>query len=214
MKKTILNLGLISLFALSTPAMAQKAPEPAKPAEAAKPAEPAKPATPAPAAAPAAAAPKSVAIPKNTFFKGQSATQYMGKTRLLGAKVTNKAGETIGEIEDLIFSVGFNKLQGVVMGVGGFLGVGEKKIGVQIDAIQMLLKDGKRVPVMDVTKEVLAAVPAFTYGEAPKTALQKASDATKDAAKKAADATKDAAKKASDATKSAVEKAKEAVKKP
>jgi sporulation protein YlmC with PRC-barrel domain len=206
MKKSILNLGLslglVSLLAMSAPAFAQKAPEPAKPADAAaKPAEPTKPAD-APKAA-EAAKPKPVAIPKGVFFKGQSATQYLAKTRLIGAKVTNKAGEVIGDIEDLIFAAGSNELQGVIMGVGGFLGVGEKKIGVQLSALTMTLKDGKRVPVMDVTKDVLAAVPAFTYGEAPKTALQKA-----------ADATKEAAKKASDATKSVVEKAKEAVKKP
>jgi sporulation protein YlmC with PRC-barrel domain len=205
MKKTILNLGLslgiVSLLALSAPAFAQKAPEPAKPAEAAKPAEPAKPADAAKAAE--AAKPKVVAIPKGVFFKGQSATQYMAKTRLIGAKVTNKAGEVIGDIEDLIFGAGTNELQGVIMGVGGFLGVGEKKIGVQMSALTMTLKDGKRVPVMDVTKEVLAAVPAFTYGEVPKTLVQKAGEATKEAAKKAGDATK-----------GVIEKAKEAVKKP
>jgi sporulation protein YlmC with PRC-barrel domain len=215
MKKSILNLGLVGLLALSAPAFAQKAPEPAKPAEAAKPAEPAKPAaaTPAPAAAPKAAEaakPKPVIIPKGMFYKGQSATQYMAKTRLIGAKVTNKAGEVIGDIEDLIITVGGNDVVGVVMGVGGFLGVGEKKIGVQMDALQMIMKDGKRVPTIDVSKEVLAAVPAFTYGEAPKTMVQKAGEV----AKKAADATKEAAKKAGDATKGAVEKAKEAVKKP
>jgi sporulation protein YlmC with PRC-barrel domain len=196
-----LNLGLVGLLALSVPAFAQKAPEPAKPAEAAKPAEPAKPAEAAKAAE--AAKPKPVAIPKGVFFKGQSATQYMAKTRLIGAKVTNKAGEVIGDIEDLIFAAGSNELQGVIMGVGGFLGVGEKKIGVQMSALTMTLKDGKRVPVMDVTKDVLAAVPAFTYGEAPKTVLQKAGEATKEAAKKAGDATK-----------GVIEKAKEAVKKP
>jgi sporulation protein YlmC with PRC-barrel domain len=204
-KKSILNLGfslgVASAVALSNPAFAQKAPEPAKPAEAAKPAEPAKPAD---ATKPAdAAKANAVAIPKGVFFKGQSATQYMAKTRLIGAKVTNKAGEVIGDIEDLIFAAGTNELQGVIMGVGGFLGVGEKKVGVQMSALTMTLKDGRRVPVMDVTKDVLAAVPAFTYGEAPKTAMQKASETAKEAAKKVGDATK-----------SAVEKAKEAVKKP
>jgi sporulation protein YlmC with PRC-barrel domain len=205
MKKSILNLGLglglVSLLALSAPAFAQKAPEPAKPAEAAKPAEPTKPADAAKAAE--AAKPKVVAIPKGVFFKGQSATQYMAKTRLIGAKVTNKSGEVIGDIEDLIFAAGTNELQGVIMGVGGFLGVGEKKIGVQMSALTMTLKDGKRVPVIDVTKDVLAAVPAFTYGEAPKTMVQKATEATKEAAKKAGDATK-----------GVIEKAKDAVKKP
>jgi sporulation protein YlmC with PRC-barrel domain len=210
MQKSILSLGLVSLLALSAPAFAQKAPDAAaKPAEAAKAAEPAKPA----AKAAEVAKPKPVVIPKGMFYKGQSATQYLGKTRLLGAKVTNKQGEVIGDIEDLIIAVGSNDIVGVIIGVGGFLGVGEKKIGVQMDAVQMLMKDGRRVPVMDVSKDVLAAVEPYKYGDAPKTVLQKATEATKDAAKKATEATKDAAKKAGDATKAAVEKAKDAVKK-
>ena len=43
-----------------------------------------------------------VAIPTNTFFKGQTASQYLAKERLLGAKVVNKDGQTVGTVDDLI----------------------------------------------------------------------------------------------------------------
>jgi sporulation protein YlmC with PRC-barrel domain len=201
MNKSLLSLAAIGVLALSAPAVAQA------PAPAAAPAAPAA-ATPAAPAAKAAepAKAKPVAIPANTFFRGQAVNQYFAKGRLIGAKVTNKAGENIGDIEDVIIanSKGSHDVIGVIMGVGGFLGVGEKKVGVQLGALKF--KDGKYN--MDVSKEALAAIPAYTYGEAPKTLAQKAGDA----AKKAGEATKEAAKKAAEATKGAVEKAKEAVK--
>jgi sporulation protein YlmC with PRC-barrel domain len=219
MNKNLLRLSLIGALALSAPvltssAFAQKAPDAAPAPAAGAPATtapaataPAKPADAAKAAE--AAKPKAVAIPKNTFYKGQSATQVLAKNRLLGAKVTNKAGDVIGDIEDLIIAKGSNEIVGVIMGVGGFLGVGEKKVGVQMSALTMATKDGKTTTTLDVSKEVLTALAPYTYGDAPKTLAQKAGDA----AKKAADATKEAAKKAGEATKGAVEKAKEAVKK-
>ena len=96
---------------------------------------------------------------------------------------------------------GAHKIDTVIIGVGGVLGVGEKKIGVAHKALVFGMKDGKRTVTLDTTKDILAAVQPYKYAEAPKTMLEKASEATKAAAKKA-----------SDATKAGVEKAKEAVK--
>jgi len=67
-----------------------------------------------------------VAIPTNTFFKGQTASQYLAGEQLIGVKVLSKDGQTIGTISDLIVGSG-DKIEGVILGVGGFLGVGEKK---------------------------------------------------------------------------------------
>ena len=183
MKKVILSLIAATAVLATLPAIAQQT-------------------TPAPAT-PAAPAAKTVVIPKGVFRKGQPVNQYSAKERLLGAKVFNKSGELIGDIEDLIFtaSAGTHTIDTVIIGVGGVLGVGEKKIGVAFKALSIETKDGKRTITLDTTKEVLAVVQPYKYAEPPKTVLQKATEATKEAAKKA-----------SDATKSAVEKAKEAVK--
>lgn len=180
MKKTILSLAAAAALAATIPAFAQqKAPD---------------------ATAPAAAV-KTVQIPKGVFRKGQPVNQYSAKERLLGAKVVNKAGEVIGDIEDLIMLGGSNTIDTVIIGVGGVLGVGEKKIGVAYDALTIATKDGKRTITLDTNKEVLAAVQPYKYAEPPKTMLQKATEAGQAAAKKAGEVTK-----------SAVEKAKEAVK--
>lgn len=181
MNKTILSLAAAAALAATIPAFAQqKAPD-------------------APATAPAAT--KSVVIPKGVFRRGQPVNQYSAKERLLGAKVVNKAGEVIGDIEDLVLLAGSNTIDTVIIGVGGVLGVGEKKIGVALDALTIATKDGKRTITLDTSKEVLAAVQPYKYAEPPKTALQRATEAGQAAAKKAGEVTK-----------SAVDKAKEAVK--
>lgn len=179
MNKKLLSVFAAVAVAASIPAIAQqKAPETATPAAAAK-----------------------VSVPNGVFYKGQQVDQFSAKERLLGAKVVNKAGEPVGDIEDIILASGANKIDGVIIGVGGVLGVGEKKIGVQFKALTITTKDGKRTIMLDTTKEVLAAVQAYKYAEPPKTLLQKAGEATQAAAKKAGEVTKGAVEKAKEAVK-------------
>jgi hypothetical protein len=104
---------------------------------------------------------KKAAIPTNTFFKGQTASQYLASEQLIGTKVLNKDGQTIGTISDLIVGSG-DKIEGVILGVGGFLGVGEKKIGVRLGALRISRADGKiTIAFPAATKEVLGAVDAY-----------------------------------------------------
>lgn len=111
--------------------------------------------------APKADAAKKVVIPRNTFFKGQTASQYLASQRLIGAKVVNSANQTIGTIDDLIVS-STHQIEGVILGVGGFLGVGERKIGVRIGALKIETAAGKTtVSLPNVTKEMLAAIEPY-----------------------------------------------------
>ncbi len=111
---------------------------------------------------------RKVAIPANTFFKGQTASQYLARERLIGAKVVNKDNQTIGNIDDLILGAG-NQVEGVILGVGGFLGVGEKKIGVRIGALKIATADGKTtISLPSATKEMLGAVGAYQKAGAAK----------------------------------------------
>ena len=119
MNKKILSLTAVLALAAGIPAFAQqKAPDAAAPAT------------------------KQVTIPSGVFYKGQQVDQYSAKERLIGAKVFNKAGELIGDIEDLIMASGAHKIDTVIIGVGGVLGVGEKKIGVAHKALVFGMKDG------------------------------------------------------------------------
>ena len=186
MNKILMSALAAGALALTVPAAAQRATEKAVEKAADK-----------------AASGTSVAIPKNTFYKGLGPTQYLARTRLIGQNVVDKNGAKVGDIEDIILGTKDNQIDGVIMGVGGFLGVGEKKIGVRIGALKFDTKDGKTVVSMpSATKELLAAVEAY---DGQRTLLQKAGDAAKkagtaakDAAAKAGESAKDLAKKAQD----------------
>jgi hypothetical protein len=153
------------------------------------------------------------ALPAKTFIKAQDPKQYLARTRLIGQNVVNKEGQKVGDIEDLIVSPG-NQIVGVIMGVGGFLGVGEKKIGVELAALKFETKDGKTtITLPGATKEVLAAVEPYQRTDPQKSLLEKASATAKDLADKTSKAAKDLAKKASDAVSGSDTKAKEEPKK-
>jgi sporulation protein YlmC with PRC-barrel domain len=102
-----------------------------------------------------------VVIPTNTFFKGQQSNQYLARERLIGAKVVNKDGVSVGDIEDLIVGDG-GRIEGVIMGVGGVLGVGRKTVAVRFGALKVTTADGKTtVSLPAATKEMLGAVEAY-----------------------------------------------------
>ena len=144
-----LAFALAAALALTVPALAQKVEEPKK-VEDQKKNDEAKKIDDA----------KKGLIPGNTFFRGQTANEILAKERLLGAKVVNKDGQTIGTIEDLI--VAGNQVDGVILGVGAFVGTGDKKIGVRFSALTITTADGKTTISLPVaTKEMLAAVPAY-----------------------------------------------------
>ena len=112
---------------------------------------------------------------------------------------------------------------GVVIGTGGFLGAGEKRVAVRLSALDISEKAGKTVVTLkDGTKPILTAVPAFKRTKPEKTLLDRAREKAQELTDKAMETSKDAAatareqagpalEKAKDAAGKAYEKAKEAV---
>jgi hypothetical protein len=175
MQKFVLSLAAAAAVAVAIPAIAQQKADPKAKAE------------------------TKTALPAKTFIKAQDPKQYLARTRLIGQNVLNKEGQKVGDIEDLIVSPG-NQIVGVIMGVGGFLGVGEKKIGVELAALKIETKDGKTtITLPAATKEVLAAVEPYQRTDPQKSLMEKATATAKDLADKTSKAAKDLAKKASDA---------------
>ena len=80
--------------------------------------------TTAPAAAPATAS--------DTTFNGNWRT-----SKIVGLSVYNEANESLGSINDLLTDKEGN-IKAVVIGVGGFLGVGERSIAVPYDKIKFV----------------------------------------------------------------------------
>jgi len=84
-------------------------------------------------------------------------------TNLIGETVYNGTGsdaENIGDVNDVV--IGSNgQVDSVVIGVGGFLGIGEKNIAVKYADLKWAEKDGDRWIVVDATKDQLQALAAF-----------------------------------------------------
>jgi sporulation protein YlmC with PRC-barrel domain len=108
-------------------------------------------------AAPAASATTMTAIVSPDMLsnaKIMSANDFIGKT------VYAPDGATVGEVNDF-FVTDDGKVQAVVIGVGGFLGIGEKDVAVSMPAIAMQ-PDGDAVKlVINATKDELTAAPTY-----------------------------------------------------
>jgi len=83
-----------------------------------------------------------------------SANDYIGKT------VYDQGGNNIGEVNDLIIS-NDGQIQAVILGVGGFLGIGEKDVAVNTSAIQMVQDGDNTRLVVQATKEALESAPSY-----------------------------------------------------
>lgn len=153
------------------------------------------------------------AATSGVFVAAQSGDQYLAKDQLIGAKVHDKDGKIIGDIEDLIVS-DHNIVVGVVMGTGGFLGLAEKKVGVQLGALSFEEKDGKTTVVLpEGTKANIDAAPAFQRTQPAKSLLERAKEKARELSDKTSASTQDAVDKAKPALEQAKEKAVEAYEK-
>jgi len=68
----------------------------------------------------------------------------------------------IGEIMDVL--VGRDgQVNAAIVGVGGFLGAGEKDVAVSFNSIKETMKNDKVYLTMDTTKDALKKAPGFKY---------------------------------------------------
>ena len=76
--------------------------------------------------------------------------------------VYNSQDSSIGKVDDVLVSKS-GKVTTLIVGVGGFLGAGEKDVAVPFEAVKMMQKDNSWRLVMDATKDQLKSAPAYTY---------------------------------------------------
>jgi sporulation protein YlmC with PRC-barrel domain len=86
---------------------------------------------------------------------------WSAKKQILGKSVYNNVGEKVGDINDLIVTPD-KAVSYAIVGVGGFLGVGEHEIAVPVGQLKQL--EGKIV-LPGATKEALKAAPKFEYAK-------------------------------------------------
>jgi len=82
---------------------------------------------------------------------------------VIGLKLTNSNNENVGEIKDLVMNNG--KLEGYIVSVGGFLGMGERYIDVTPSSVGISYDSTKKEwkGVINASKDELKSAPEFKY---------------------------------------------------
>ncbi|TGQ77952.1 PRC-barrel domain containing protein [Mesorhizobium sp. M8A.F.Ca.ET.207.01.1.1] len=149
-------------------------------------------ATPAPAKQPATQEPAAPVV----HAEGSIVTNIIGETVYNG---TGDNAENIGKVTDVVFDKD-GMVKSVVIGVGGFLGVGTKNVAFDYDKLQWAEKNGDRWLVAQTTKDELTAHPEFdskAYALAPAASTTAQAPATStDTAQKPAEANAEPVKQA------------------
>ena len=104
--------------------------------------------------------PKSAPAGVNYYSKTDGAWRA---SKLIGVKVMNAAGEVVGDINEIVLDSS-GKATAAVIGVGGFLGLGEHEVAVAFDSLKVARDGNGRATVMlNVTKESLKAAPQWKW---------------------------------------------------
>ena len=107
-----------------------------------------------------AESPATTALPTIVASEALAGAKIMTASDFIGKTVYAQDGTSIGEVNDF-FVTNDGKVQAVVVGVGGFLGIGEKNVAVSMPSIQMQ-PDGDNIKlVINATKEELTDAPTY-----------------------------------------------------
>lgn len=82
--------------------------------------------------------------------------------QLIGADVENSRGDKIGDVNSVYLDRD-GKVRSVILGVGGFLGMGEHEVALNWDTLSVA-PDGKKL-VTSLTKDQLKAMPEYKYAD-------------------------------------------------
>jgi hypothetical protein len=86
---------------------------------------------------------------------------WSAKKQILGKPVYNDHNERVGDVDDIIIAPD-KSLSYAIIGVGGFLGLGEHYVAIPFN--QFKSGDGKYV-LPGATKDTLKAIPTFNYAK-------------------------------------------------
>lgn len=120
--------------------------------------------TPPAASPPTTTAPPARTPSTDTQMKSKAPTQEVtgawNAKDFMRSRVYNMGGERIGDVNDIIVDDG--RVTAVIIGVGGFLGIGEKEVSMTPDQVKrMVHTDGETYFTINSTKEQLQAAPDY-----------------------------------------------------
>lgn len=100
-------------------------------------------------------------LPGSAMFVTQQAPGNILASSLVGASVENPTNEELGDINDVVLTAD-GRVDAVVIGVGGFLGIGEKDVAVSYSAIERMTDaNGNVALVLNASEEDLEAAPQY-----------------------------------------------------
>jgi hypothetical protein len=98
------------------------------------------------------------------FIQVQDEAQFLADEEVIGKDVVNVMDEKVGTITDLVMDQE-QKLVGVVLSVGGFLGIGDKWVAIPVDQIDFPTAEQPARLLVAVTEEQLKNAPDFMTRE-------------------------------------------------
>jgi len=161
--KTAASVAVLSLMLATGAAMAQTTPSPST--DGAPPATQDK--APPAAQLPPEKMPAEKVMPSpRTGAAGDAittqATNTVLGTDLIGKTAYGADQKKIGTINDVILKQDGTGIEGVVVGVGGFLGLGEHNVALKMDKFSFRPSEsGRTLVVLNATREELEKAPAF-----------------------------------------------------
>jgi len=187
---TRVAIGLLAGTLLSAPVLAQTSPAPSTTAPAGS------------STAPATTTQGSPMMPgANIEYITQGKPDMWRASKLEGVDIYNQNNERIGEIDDVLVDKS-GKVEAVVIGVGGFLGIGERNVAVPFNALQWQMEAPRTATTTTTTTTTApagtATAPATTGTVTNRPANETAASAMPEAPERAilANATKDQLKQA------------------
>jgi sporulation protein YlmC with PRC-barrel domain len=103
-------------------------------------------------------APEQSTAQGGQFLKEQTADDMLASS-IIGKPAVNSQDETIGDVNDLVTDRS-GKIVAALIGVGGFLGIGEKDVAVRFEDLKLNRDENDSVKVtLNISKETLAQAP-------------------------------------------------------
>src|ERR1700726_5112828 len=83
-------------------------------------------------------------------------------TNFYKQNVYDPSDNKIGEVDDVLIDKE-GRVTALIIGVGGFLGMGEKDVAIPFSSVRASEKNNKWYLVLNTTKDALKTAPGFTY---------------------------------------------------
>jgi hypothetical protein len=100
-------------------------------------------------------------LDQSAQFLNEQKTDDILASTIIGKSAVNSQDEAIGDINDLVTDRS-GKILAALVGVGGFLGIGEKDVAVRFEDLKLTRDENDNTKVvLNVSKETLASAPDY-----------------------------------------------------